>query len=49
MERLENKVAVIIGGSGLIGFTTAKKMASEDAKILLVVLEEDSLNSLNGL
>ena len=43
MKRLENKVAIITGGSGQIGFTSAKKMASEGAKILLVDIDEDSL------
>jgi len=43
MKRFENKVAIITGGSGQIGFTTAKRMASEGAKILLVDIDEDSL------
>jgi NAD(P)-dependent dehydrogenase (short-subunit alcohol dehydrogenase family) len=43
MKRFENKVAIITGGSGEIGYTTAKRMASEGAKILLVDIDEDSL------
>ena len=43
MKRLENKVAIITGGSGLIGFTTAKRLASEGAKILLVDIDEETL------
>ena len=43
MKRLENKVAIITGGSGAIGFTTAKKMAAEGARILLVDIDEESL------
>ncbi len=43
MKRLDKKVAIITGGSGSIGFTTAKKLASEGAKIMLVDIDEDSL------
>ncbi len=43
MERFKNKVAIITGGSGSIGFTTALKLASEGAKILLVDIDEDAL------
>lgn len=43
MKRLQDKVAIITGGSGKIGFTTAKKLASEGAKVLLVDIDEDSL------
>ena len=43
MKRFENKVAIITGGSGLIGFSTAKKMAEEGAKVLLVDIDKDSL------
>ena len=32
MKSLENKVAIITGGAGLIGFTTAKEIASQGAK-----------------
>lgn len=43
MKRFENKVVLITGGSGQIGFTTAKRLASEGAKILLVDIDEESL------
>lgn len=43
MKRLENKVAIITGGSGEIGFTTAKNLVIEGAKVLLVDIDEDSL------
>ena len=43
MNRFENKVAIITGGSGSIGFETAKKLASEGAKILMVDINETTL------
>jgi len=43
MKRLENKVAIITGGSGQIGFTTAKNLAREGAKILLVDIDKEGL------
>lgn len=43
MKQLENKVAIITGGAGLIGFTTAKEIASQGAKVLLVDMNEEGL------
>lgn len=43
MKKLENKVAVITGGSGLLGFTTAKEIAQQGAKVMLVDLNEQKL------
>ncbi|WP_179344597.1 SDR family NAD(P)-dependent oxidoreductase [Winogradskyella ursingii] len=43
MERFKDKVVIITGGSGSIGFTTAQRLASEGAKVLLVDIDEDAL------
>lgn len=42
-QRFKKKVAIVTGGSGSIGFVTAKKLAEEGAKVLLVDIDEEAL------
>lgn len=43
MKNLEGKIAIVTGGSGSIGFKTAKNIAEKGAKVLLVDINEEAL------
>ena len=42
---IENKVALITGGASGLGLATARNLHSKGAKLVLMDLNEDNLNS----
>lgn len=46
MHRFEGKVAIITGGAGRIGAATARRMASEGAKVAIADLNADAANAI---
>lgn len=47
--RLQNKVAIIIGGSRGIGFATADKFLKEGATVILTASSQESANTAVAL
>ena len=48
MDRLQDRVAVVTGGGGGIGAATARRFASEGAKVVVVDLADDAGSAVAG-
>ena len=49
MGKFEGKVAVVTGGAWGIGGATARKLASEGAKVTIADIDDDAINTASSM